>query len=127
MVETLRENIRKRLENGDYHCAKEFTLSMFSGKWKVVILYHLGIDGATRYSDLERLFTDISHKTLSNQLKELMKDGLIARKVYPVSPPQVEYYLTEVGFTLLPIIEMMYEWGKNRINQLIAESEPIDK
>lgn len=122
MAQTLRETIRKRLENGDYHCAKEFTLSMFSGKWKVVILYHLGIDGATRYSDLERLFADISHKTLSNQLKELKKDGLIARKVYPVSPPQVEYYMTDLGFTLLPIIEMMYEWGSTRIDQLKSES-----
>ena len=66
MFETLGDSIRKRLENGDYHCAKEFILFMFSGKWKVVILYHLGVDCVTRHSDLERLFTDISHKTLSN-------------------------------------------------------------
>ncbi|QTM98743.1 transcriptional regulator [Sediminibacillus dalangtanensis] len=121
MCNTLREEIKTKLENGDYHCEKELTLSIISGKWKVVILWHLGVEGTHRFSDLERLFKNISHKTLSNQLKELIEDGIIQRKVYPETPPKVEYSMTALGYTLLPIIEQMYEWGKKRIDQLKEE------
>lgn len=121
MCNTLREEIQEKLQNGDYHCEKEMTLSIFSGKWKVVILWHLGVEGPHRFNDMQRLFKNISHKTLSNQLKELIEDGVISRRVYPESPPKVEYSMTELGYTLLPIIEMMYDWGKNRIEQLKKE------
>ena len=99
MCETLRENIKQKLENGDYNCEKELTLSIISGKYKVVILWHLGVEGPHRFSDLERLFNHVSHKTLSNQLKELIDDGIISRKVYPEMPPKVEYDVTELGKT----------------------------
>ncbi|MDA3130319.1 MULTISPECIES: winged helix-turn-helix transcriptional regulator [Bacillaceae] len=121
MCETLRENIKQKLENGDYNCEKELTLSIISGKYKVVILWHLGVEGPHRFSDLERLFNHVSHKTLSNQLKELIDDGIISRKVYPEMPPKVEYDVTELGKTLVPIVEMMYDWGKKRISQLKEE------
>ncbi|MNP65048.1 putative HTH-type transcriptional regulator YybR [compost metagenome] len=55
---------------------------------------------------------------LTHQLRELMEDGIVHREVYPDVPPKVEYSMTEVGMTLLPIVEMMYEWGLNRINQI---------
>lgn len=121
MADTLRKEIKEKIQNGDYHCEKELTLSVISGKWKVVILWHLGVEGPHRFRDLQRLFPKISHKMLTNQLRELMEDGIVHREVYPEVPPRVEYSLTELGMTLLPIVEMMYEWGKKRLELLKGE------
>ncbi|MNB70617.1 HTH-type transcriptional activator HxlR [compost metagenome] len=121
MSDQLREEIRNKIVNGDYHCEKELTLSVISGKWKVVILWHLGVEGPHRFSDLQRLFPKISHKILTQQLRELMEDGIVHREVYPDIPPKVEYSMTELGMTLLPIVEMMYEWGKMRIGMIRSE------
>lgn len=121
MSETLREVIKEKILNGYYNCEKELTLSIFSGKWKIVILWHLGVVGPHRFSELQRLFPKISHKILTNQLRELMEDGIVHREVYPEIPPKVEYSMTELGMTLLPIVEMMYEWGKNRMNEIKQE------
>lgn len=121
MSDTLREEIKKKIFNGDFHCEKELTLSIISGKWKVVILWHLGVEGPHRFSDLQRLFPKISHKILTQQLRELMEDGIVNRQVFPEIPPKVEYSMTELGMTLLPIIEMMYAWGKNRIEEIKKE------
>ncbi|GGI18043.1 winged helix-turn-helix transcriptional regulator [Gottfriedia solisilvae] len=118
MPDSLREEIKNKIQNGDYHCEKELTLSIISGKWKVVILWHLGVEGPHRFSDLQRLFPKISHKILTSQLRELIEDGIVNRKVYPEVPPKVEYSMTELGMTLLPIVQMMYEWGKKRIEDL---------
>jgi len=119
--ESLREEIKQKILNGDYHCEKELTLSIISGKWKVVILWHLGFEGPHRFSDLQKLFPKISHKILTNQLRELMEDGIVHRVVYPDTPPKVEYSITELGMTLLPIVQMMYEWGKKRIEEFKKE------
>jgi DNA-binding HxlR family transcriptional regulator len=126
MSDILREEIKKKILNGDFNCEKELTLSVFSGKWKVVILWHLGVEGSHRFSDLQKLFPKISHKILSNQLRELMEDGIIHREVFPEIPPRVEYSMTELGMTLLPIIEMMYEWGQKRMVELKKEITPRD-
>ncbi|TKA00081.1 helix-turn-helix transcriptional regulator [Bacillus thuringiensis] len=122
MSATLRQEIKERLLNHDYHCEKEYTLSIISGKWKVVILWHLGVEGPHRFSELQRLFPKISHKVLTNQLHELMEDGIIHREVYPEVSPKVEYSITEVGMSLLPIVEMMYEGGLKRINEIKKDS-----
>ncbi|AVK82640.1 transcriptional regulator [Lysinibacillus sp. B2A1] len=122
MSDKLREEIKERIVNNDYYCEKELTLSIISGKWKVVILWHLGVEGPHRFSELQRLFSKISHKILTNQLRELMEDGIVHREVFPEVPPKVEYSMTDLGMTLLPIVEMMYEWGKKRINQIKQES-----
>lgn len=121
MSDTLREEIKEKLRNGDFYCEKELTLSIISGKWKVVILWHLGVEGPHRFSELQRLFPKISHKILTNQLHELMEDGIVHREVYPEVPPKVEYSMTELGMTLLPIITMMYDWGKKRVDQIRQE------
>jgi DNA-binding HxlR family transcriptional regulator len=126
MSDILREEIKKKILNGDFNCEKELTLSVFSGKWKVVILWHLGVEGSHRFSDLQKLFPKISHKILSNQLRELMEDGIIHREVFPEIPPRVEYSMTELGMTLLPIIEMMYEWGQKRMVELKKVITPKD-
>ncbi|MEK4696203.1 helix-turn-helix domain-containing protein [Bacillus sp. FSL M8-0063] len=118
MSENIRKDIHEKIKNGNFNCEKELTLSIISGKWKVVILWHLGVEGPHRFSELQRLFPSISHKVLSNQLKELVEDGIVDRTVYPEVPPRVEYYMTELGMSLLPIVEMMYDWGKMRMEQI---------
>ncbi|RAN83603.1 helix-turn-helix domain-containing protein [Bacillus sp. SRB_331] len=118
MSENIRKDIREKIQKGNFNCEKELTLSIISGKWKVVILWHLGVEGPHRFSELQRLFPSISHKVLSNQLKELMEDGIVDRTVCPEIPPRVEYYMTELGMSLLPIVEMMYDWGKMRMEQI---------
>ena len=121
MTDTLRKDIKTRLDNGEYHCEKEYTLSIISGKYKLVILWHLGHEGIHRFSELQKLFPTISHKVLTNQLKELIEDGIVHREVYPVVPPRVEYSMTEAGMTIIPLIDMMYEWGKKRLDELKPE------
>ncbi|MDQ0496622.1 MULTISPECIES: winged helix-turn-helix transcriptional regulator [Paenibacillus] len=123
MSDTLREEIREKIVNGDYNCEKELTLSVLSGKWKVVILWHLGVEGPHRFSDLQRLFPKLSHKVLTNQLRELMEDGIVHREVYPEVPPKVEYSMTDLGMTILPIVEMMYDWGKKRVQAIREEMQ----
>ena len=118
----LRKETQEKIRNGDFTCSKELTLSIFSGKWKVVILWHLGVEGPHRFSELQRLFPKITHKMLTSQLKELMEDGIVHREVFPEVPPRVEYSMTELGMSLLPIIiEMMYEWGEKRMEELKLE------
>lgn len=118
MTDVVRKDVKQRLEDGDYSCAKELTLSMFSGKWKIVILFHLGSDGSYRFNQLMRLLPKASHKVLTNQLREMEEDQLISRKVVSDSQVQVFYEITELGRTLMPIINQMYEWGTKRIKQL---------
>lgn len=118
MGDTLREEIKAKLENGEFNCAKELTLSIISGKWKCVILWHLGHEGTHRFGELQKLFPKISHKMLTNQLRELEEDGIIKREVYPEVPPKVEYSMTELGMTLIPIIDMLYDWGRKRIEDI---------
>ena len=112
MAMTLRQNLKKRLLNGEYNCEKELTLSLISGKWKIVILWHLGHEGPLRYGELFRLFKNISNRILTKQLRELEQDGIIYRNVYDEIPPKVDYYLSDLGKTLLPIVDAMFAWGK---------------
>lgn len=119
----LREEIRKKIINNEYNCEKELTLSVIGGKWKLVILWHLGFEGTFRFNEIRRLFRSISHRILSKQLKELEQDGLISRKVYDSSPPKVEYSITDRGKTVLPIVQAMYEWGKDNMSYYVKRAE----
>jgi DNA-binding HxlR family transcriptional regulator len=93
-------------------CPMEFTMNLIAGKWKLVILWHLAVDKTKRYGEIKKSISNITHKMLSTQLKELEKDGLIIRKEYPQVPPKVEYSLSEKGKTLIPILQNMFEWGE---------------
>ena len=93
-----------------------YTLSLISGKYKMVILYCLMEFEIVRYNELKRYIGTISHKTLSTSLKELEKDQLINRKEYPQIPPKVEYSLSERGNSMMDILDQLCIWGeKNRI------------
>ena len=91
-------------------CPVETTLLMISDKWKVLILRDL-LDGTKRFSELRRSVGNVSQKVLTANLRQMERDGLVHREVYPEVPPRVEYSLTETGRTLQPIIEAMKDWG----------------
>lgn len=90
-----------------------YTLSMIGGKWRLVILYWLAEQETTRFNELRRRIGRITEKTLSTQLKEMERDGLVIRKEYPQIPPKVEYSLSEKGRSLYPLMEAMCAWGEN--------------
>ena len=92
------------------NCPVEYTASIISNKWKVLILRDL-ITGTKRYNELNRSVVGISAKVLTQNLKDLEKDGIVARKVYPVVPPHVEYSLTEKGKELKGVLDLMKEFG----------------
>jgi len=91
-------------------CPADATLQVIGGRWKTVILYHL-FPGKKRYAELSRRMSGITPKMLTQQLRELERDGVVRRKVYAQVPPRVEYSLTPRGRTLRPIVEAMCEWG----------------
>lgn len=88
-----------------------YTLSMINGKWKLLIIYNLSNNGVVRYNELKRMTGNITYKTLSSTLKEMIADGIVHREEYPQIPPKVEYSLTEKGKSLWPIIQTMCQWG----------------
>ncbi|ALS26239.1 helix-turn-helix domain-containing protein [Paenibacillus cisolokensis] len=105
--------VKERINLKEINCEKELTLAVIGGKWKLIILWHLGMEGTKRFSELKKLIPHISQKMLTNQLRELEEDQLIRRKVYPEVPPRVEYSLAPYGESLMPVLKAMYEWGKN--------------
>lgn len=101
----------------EYKCGIDVALAVVGGKWKAPILWHLAKE-TMRFSDLQRLFTDTTRKMLTQQLRELEADGLVHREVYPQVPPKVEYSLTAKGATILPMLNVMCEWGKGYLQDL---------
>jgi DNA-binding HxlR family transcriptional regulator len=122
----LREDLKRRLLNGEFNCEKELTLSIISGKWKIVILWHLGHEGSHRFGELFRLFKNISNRILTKQLRELEQDNIITRNIFDENPPRVEYLMTARGMTMLPIVDAMFDWGKANMSfyaKLARENE----
>jgi len=95
-----------------FNCEKELTLSIIGGKWKMLVLWHLGKSGTKRFGELKKLMPGITQRMLVNQLRELEDHLIVHREVYPVVTPKVEYSLTEQGRSLMPILDSMYDWGK---------------
>lgn len=91
-------------------CPAEFTLGVIGGRWKVLILWHL-FQETKRFSELRRCLATVTQKMLTQQLRELEKDGIVRRQVYPQVPPKVEYSLTPRGQTLRPVVDAMCKWG----------------
>ena len=103
----------------NFGCPVEAALEALGGKWKGLILFHLK-DEKRRFNELRRRIPDITQRTLTRQLRELEQDRIVERTVYPEVPPKVEYELTEFGKTLIPILEALYAWGQQYIDQLSA-------
>lgn len=92
------------------NCPVAITLDLIGGKYKALILWHLS-ESKLRFSELHKLITSATPKMLTQQLRELESSALIHREVYPVIPPKVEYSLTELGNSLIPVLIAMRDWG----------------
>jgi DNA-binding HxlR family transcriptional regulator len=101
-----------QMEGKEYHCALDITMDFIGGKWKTVVLWYLRKD-AKRFSELKRHVPSITEKMLTLQLRDLEKDGIVIRTIFPEVPPRVEYQLTDFGKTLIPMLEEMAKWGRN--------------
>ena len=91
-------------------CPVDVALKMIGGKYKALILWHL-LSGTMRNGQIQKQIPQATPKMLTQQLRELEEDGLLARKVYPVVPPKVEYSLTALGESLRPVLLSIYDWG----------------
>lgn len=92
-------------------CPVETTLLIIGDKWKVLILRDLLMKGTLRFSQLKQSLSPITQKMLTQQLREMETDGLIHQEVYPVVPPKVEYSLTDLGYSLKPVLDTLMTWG----------------
>ncbi|WP_295095059.1 helix-turn-helix domain-containing protein [uncultured Catenibacterium sp.] len=97
-------------------CPVETTLTLIGNKWKVLIMRDL-LTGTKRFGELKKSLRSVSQKVLTAQLRAMEEDGLIHREVYAEVPPRVEYSLTELGWSLKPILDAMVIWGNNYKNQ----------
>jgi len=106
-----------------YFCPVTATLSVIGGKWKPIILWIL-LQGTHRFGELKRKIPTITQKMLTQQLREMERDEIVHREVYPVVPPKVEYSLTENGRSLTPIMQAMAAWGNEHMRgEALAEEE----
>jgi DNA-binding HxlR family transcriptional regulator len=110
-------------------CPVDAALALMSGKWKPRILWKLHLFEVLRYSEFQREMPSITHKMLAQQLRELERDGLIVRKMYPVMPPKVEYRLSNFGYTLTPVIDSLVTWSRAHepeVRAVLAQRELAD-
>ncbi|HTY53362.1 MAG TPA: helix-turn-helix domain-containing protein [Methanomicrobiales archaeon] len=108
-----------RSKKHKYSWPIEATLDVIGGKWKPLIIYQLK-DGTLRFSQIvSRVQPRITQRMLTKELRELERDGLVNRKVYPQVPPKVEYSLTEMGQSLIPILDDLCDWGSEHMGDHI--------
>ena len=91
-------------------CPVETTLLLINNKWKIRIIGSL-LNGTRRFNEIRRILEDISQKVLTQNLREMERNGLVNREIYPEIPLKVEYSLTKLGYSLKPILDEMVEWG----------------
>lgn len=102
--------------NKKYNCPVEAILELMGGKYKPLILWHLSFN-TLRFGELHKLIPSATPKMLTQQLRSLEDDGLINRLVYPIVPPKVEYSLTELGQSFIPILSLMCDWGTKHLKK----------
>jgi len=112
------------MEFGPANCPMKQALGVMGGRWKTILLFHLFDKGTMRFSSFSRLVDGITPKVLTEQLREMEKDGLVVREIFPVIPPRVEYTLSPFGKTLEPVIGAIKAWGaEHLLNQ--AQPSPV--
>lgn len=102
------------------NCPVEATLDLIGGKYKALILWHLS-EGKLRFSELKKVITGATPKMLTQQLRELEAQALIHREVFPIIPPKVEYSLTELGKSMMPVLVAMRDWGADYLRSKNTE------
>ena len=105
-----------------FYTSKDLALSVIGGRWKIPIIYHLLQSEVLRLSELEKKLPDINQRMLIRQLRELEKDIIIKRTIYPVVPPKVEYRLTSVGLSLDNVVYGICEWGDEYLKLINNEN-----
>lgn len=113
--------------NKDNDDLKSDILNHVGNKWSLYVIHALGIDGRMRFSNLQKHITGISQKMLTKCVRELERDGLISRTVYPEVPPRVEYELTPLGRGLLVQVTPLWYWIANSVNQFKEARANYDK
>ena len=113
----------KKAGGVEFRCYFQLAMMVIGGKWKPKVLFHLAQNDAVRFGVLRRAVFGITEKMLIQSLKELEKDGIINRKVYRQVPPKVEYSLTDLGKSFIPVLNSMFNWGKSYASYLIANQK----
>ena len=110
----------KKAGDVEFRCYFQLAMMVIGGKWKPKVLFHLAHNDAVRFGALRRGVYGITEKMLIQSLKELEKDDLVNRKVYRQVPPKVEYSLTDIGKSFIPVLDAMFRWGQSYASYLIA-------
>lgn len=120
--------MRKKEETGSIieMCPIRNVIARFGNKWALLTVLIIGEQGVVRFNELSRLIPDVSSRVLSSTLRTLEADGFVARKVYAVVPPKVEYSLTDLGHSLLPLIRQLTEWAQKNMNRVIDHRKQHD-
>ena len=121
--------MRKKEESGSIieMCPIRNVIARFGNKWALLTVLIIGEQGVVRFNELSRLIPDVSSRVLSSTLRTLEADGFIARKVYAVVPPKVEYRLTEVGKSLLPLIQQLTEWAQTNMKKVMTHRKEYEE
>ncbi len=109
-------------EELEQHCQIEALITAISGRWKLLIIYWLA-QGSCRFNQLQRNLGRITHRTLTRQLTELQEAGFVSRRDFKSIPPHVEYSLTELGQSLIPLLKEMHDWAAQNADKLPTPSE----
>lgn len=120
--------MRKKEETGSIFelCPVRNVIARFGTKWALLTVLIIGEQGVVRFNELCRLIPDVSSRVLSSTLRTLEADGFIDRKVYAVVPPKVEYRLTEVGESLLPLIRQLTEWAQANMKRVVERRKEFE-
>ena len=102
------------------------SINIFGGKWKPEILYYINL-GPRRFNELRRLIPDVTQRMLTQQLRELQRDGIINRKQYMEIPPKVVYSMTDLGNSLIPIFNQLEKWGDLNMSKVENARSQYDK
>lgn len=106
------------------YCPVEITLDAIGGKYKPIILFHL-LKGTRRYKELQREIPGVSQRMLTLHLRELERDGLVERRVYPETPPRVEYSISDFGRSLEPVLHAMNDWRIAQTQARVAGEQAV--
>lgn len=122
MSKYFEEYEKEDIEKNINICGINYTQKILSGKWKISIIWFLK-ENAKRFNEIQKFLANLSQGSLTKQLRELEEDEIISRKVFPEVPPRVEYSLTQKGKKMIPILDLMEEFGKIEVEKYLKENK----